>query len=193
MNLLPIDNMTDYLNTGICPKNRIIHFERVSDEDDTSDVTAEKFAKQLFYLQSQSNAPITIYMKNEGGEVGAGLVIYNLIKMCPCRVTVVGLNSLSSMGSLILQAADERKLLQDSYLMIHEGEVSYSSNHPKSVKRWIKLDEIQAERCRDIYLERIHEVDSSYSKKRLTNLMEHDTILSAEEAIELGLLDEIIG
>lgn len=186
------ENLSDFLSTGVSLKSRVIWFDTCGDEDDTSDATVDKFCKQLLYLEAQSSDPITIYMKNDGGEVGAGLAIHDMIKLSPCRVTIIGLNNVSSMGSIIMQAADERKMLTNTYMMIHEGEVSYQSNHPKSTERWVKLDKILAEVCYDIYLDRIREVQPKFTKKRLTKLLEHDTILSVEEAIELGLIDEVV-
>lgn len=185
------DHLSDFFSHGVCTKTRTIWFE-VGESENTDGKSLDTLSKQLLILESVANDPITIYMRNDGGDVGAGLAIYDMIASSSCHITIVGVDNCSSMGSIILQAADTRKLLPSSYLMVHEGEVSYPPNSKMSVDNWRKHNEAQDNRCYEIYLNRINEVDPTFTKKKLLALLKCDTILSAEKALELGLIDDIV-
>jgi ATP-dependent Clp protease protease subunit len=185
------EHLGDFFTHGVCTKTRTIWFE-VGEDNDTEGKSLDSLAKQLLVLESVDNAPITIYMRNDGGDVGAGLAIYDLIASSPCHITIVGVDSCSSMGSIILQAGDVRKLLPNSYIMIHEGTVSYPPSTKMSIDNWRKLNDYHDDRCYEIYLDKMREVDPSFTLKRLKTLLKCDTVLTAQRALELGLIDEIV-
>ena len=186
------EHLSDIFSYGVCTKTRKIWFDYTSDDDDTSSTSLDKLTRQISFLESLNSDPITIYMKNDGGCVSAGLAIHDFIKASPCYITIVGMDNLSSMGTVILQAADVRKVLPNTYLMIHEGTVSYDTNNPVDVDRWRELDRHQSEVCYEIYLNKIRKKHPKFTKAKLKTLLKHDTILkSPQEAIELGLVDSI--
>ena len=185
------DHLSDFFTHGVCTKTRTIWFE-VGEGSDTEGKSLDSFAKQLLILESVSMEPITIYMRNEGGEVGAGLAMYDLIQSSPCYITIIGIDSCSSMGSIVLQAADCRKLMGSSYLMIHDGLVVHSPNSKMSIENWRKLNDEHDQVCYDIYLKRLREVDPKFTLKRLKSMLICDTIFTAEKALAMGLIDEIV-
>ena len=185
------DHLADFFSHGVCTLTRTIWFE-VGESNDTEGKSLDNLGKQMLILESVDNDPITIYMRNDGGDVGAGFAIYDLLASSPCHITIIGLDNCSSMGSIIMQAADTRKLLPNAYMMIHEGEVSYPPNSRLNIDNWRKLNEIQDEKCYEIYLSRITEANPSFTKKKLKAMLKCDTILSAEQALELGLIDEVV-
>lgn len=164
-------------------------------EDDTDHNMSERAIIGLHILDNLEGAkyeemPITIKMKNSGGCVTDGFAIYDAIKECETEVHMIVYGTASSMGSVILQAADKRIIKPNAYMMIHEGETSHEG-HPKDIERWLAFEKEQDKRCHEIYLKKIREVDEHFKEYRLKKMLDRDTILNSEQALELGLVDEI--
>ena len=153
----------------------------------------ELATKNLHILdQINDGTPITIKLNSGGGEVTQGLAIYDLIKACKSYVRIVVEGSCESMATIILQAADERVILKNSFLMLHIGTEQYSQDHPENIQRWkdkCAKDEIL---CQDIYLSKIKEKKKRYTRKDLQKILTFDTILSAKESVAFGLVDVIL-
>ncbi len=156
-------------------------------------VMAERVIKALHILE-RTPAPvpeITITMNNPGGDVLHGLAIFDAIRECACPVTIRVKGMAMSMGAWILQAADRRILSPHARVMIHYGYQGHSTNHPKIVQKWAeeykRLDKLHEE----VLLSRIHEKHPDFSRRKLQHLMDFDTILTAHEAVDLGLADEV--
>jgi ATP-dependent Clp protease protease subunit len=144
----------------------------------------------LHHLDSSSK-PINIFINTGGGCVTQGFAIYDAIKGCKNLVRAMVYGECSSMGSIILQAADERLMSPNSSIMIHKGTEEYHEDHALNVERWIEHNKKLEERCNNIYLEKIKEKKNKFGIKSLEKLLPFDTILSPKEAIELGLADRI--
>jgi ATP-dependent Clp protease protease subunit len=156
---------------------------------------AESVIKSLMVLETiapkagQSD-DITIVMNNPGGDWYHGMAIYDAIKACPHHVTIRVYAHAMSMGSIILQAADERVMMPNSRLMIHYG-YSGHNNHSKVVQKWAEEDKKIASQMEAIYLEKIREKNPNFAIKKLREMLSFDTILSAEETVALGLADRV--
>jgi ATP-dependent Clp endopeptidase proteolytic subunit ClpP len=138
--------------------------------------------------------PITIYLENYGGEEFAGLGVYDFITQkikSSVRIEVYG--ACMSMAAWILQAADERIMAPNSRFMIHVGYMGLDENHPEINKRWMKQYEKDEVVFEDILLDRIKEKHPKYTRQKVKKLLLFDTILNPEEALELGLIDGILG
>jgi len=167
-------------------------------EDEESGVDAklsERVIKGLHVLEK--NAPagdkeIQIIMNNPGGDVTEGLAIYDAIKQCKNRVIITVYGKCYSMASYILQAADHRIMSKHSSLMIHEGTRGLDESHPRTVKAWAKFCDYLDNICFDILLIKIRLKNPNFSSKKLEDMLKFDTILSADEALELGLVDEVL-
>lgn len=153
--------------------------------------SAEGIIKGLHLLGAISSEPITILLNTDGGDVNQGLAIMDMIRRQPAHVTIEVYGEASSMGAIILQAADTRRMAPTSRLMIHIGSESYD-DHAHIVRRWAKYIAKEDAICTDILLKRIRERHPDFSKARLNKMLEFDTILSAQETVELGLADEVI-
>jgi len=161
-------------------------------EGEIDEVQADRLSKNLSILDSnQSNKPITIILSSDGGDVNQGLRMYNLIRNCKNYVRIIVEGKAESMASIILQAADERVMLEDSHLMIHIGVEGFAVDHPDNVERWKKKAEEDNKRTEDIYLKRIKQKKKRFTRNELKELLRFDTILSPKQAIELGLADRI--
>ena len=96
-----------------------------------------------------------------------------------------------SMGSIILQAGDLRIMSPNARIMIHYGTWGHH-DHPKIVRSWAKEGERFDKWMVNLYLEKIREKRPRYTRKQVDKLCDFDTILTAEEAIALGLADRIL-
>lgn len=152
---------------------------------------AECVIKNLHVLETLSpTSPITIVMNNPGGDEYHGAAIYDAIKSSPCRITVVARGHAMSMGSIIMQAAAERVMGANAIQMIHYG--TWGVNHHSKTawkiaiegKRWDEWME-------SLYLDRIREKHPAYTIDELRKLLDHDTYLTAQQSVDLGLADRI--
>lgn len=150
----------------------------------------EQTCKNLHALDTEPET-VTIYLNSEGGDFNYGMSIYNTIKGMKSYVRCIVWNSAQSIASVILCACDERIIVPTGFLMIHEGSDT-SVEGTRSVQQiWAKFEEDQMRDMENIYLEKIKAVDEKYTRKKLQKLLKTDTILKAEEAKRLGLVDRI--
>jgi len=153
---------------------------------------SESVIKGLHVLESLNNSePITIIMNNPGGCWYNGMAIYDYIKRCVCTVNIEVYGEASSMGTVILQAADKRSISPNSSFFIHYGEDGYEG-HSKNFERWAEQSKHVNKQMEDIYLNKIRNKKPKYTRAKLQELLKYDTFMTAKETVDLGLADEII-
>lgn len=146
-------------------------------------------AQMLFLEKQDPEKEITLYINSPGWEVYSGMAIYDTMQIikCPVRTIVTGLAA--SMGSIFLVwgTKGRRAALRHSRVMIHQpsfGTQWTVSDTRIAVEEWVRIKEmttrIMAERTWQDY-------------EKVFNDMERDKWLSPEEALEYGIIDEIIG
>lgn len=152
----------------------------------------------LFKLQSKTRRVI-IHLHTCGGIWEEGMAIYDTIKSMPYPVTMISYTHARSMSSIIIQAADYRILMPNSYFMIHWGESGFYGYSPAAISnaQWIeKIDK----KMLDIYTDIAHECGDKFKRKSkkfvresIEGLMNKkgDVFFTPEEAIEWGFADEI--
>lgn len=134
--------------------------------------------------------PITIIMNNPGGDYYHGMAIYDSIQACKSHVTIRATGYAMSMGSIILQAADERVLTPNARVMIHYGYCGFN-DHAKTVKKWgEEYDKLNAW-MEQLYLQKIKEKHPLFTLEKVKDMCNFDTIMNASEAVDLGLADRI--
>lgn len=145
------------------------------------------------HLLDQSTGPVTILLSSEGGDVQHGLDIYDAIRAMKNYVRIIAYGEVASMASVIFQAADtgKRLMMPNSYLMLHEGETELKGKQ-KDIKQWKRLLDRNEKTCINIYLEKIKEKKPRYTKKKLEDNLDVDWVIFPEEAVSLGLADEIL-
>ncbi len=146
---------------------------------------------QLLYLESDApEKAITLYINSPGGSVTAGLAIYDTMTYIRSPVSTVCVGQAASMGSLLLCGGEKGKrfCLPHSSVMVHQpsggyfGQASDIAIHAQEILRVRrKLNEIFKR-----HLTKEHTLDD------IERLMERDKFLSAEEALEMGIVDEIL-
>lgn len=189
-----VDRFHDY-SIHVPSRTIFMSTENISESDFSEsgvDTTmAERQIKNLHLLDSISKEEITILMNNLGGDVGHGMAIFDAIRSCQSHISIKVFGHAMSMGSIILQAADERILSPNSRMMIHYGtfaidkEAKTAYNWAEESKKWDRWME-------NLFLTRIHEKQPAFSLKKLQKMLDFDTILTPEEAIALGLADRIL-
>lgn len=188
-----LDRFHDY---GIYLPSRTLYMgsEIVGEDYDggTDALMAERLIKNLHILDSTSQDEIAIIMNNLGGDVMHGLAIYDAIKACRSKVTIKVLGHAMSMGSIILQAADERVMSPNSVQMIHFGQI-HVGGHAKTVYKQTDENKRIDSWMEKMYLEKIREKVGDFSPQRLKGMLDHDCFLTAKKSVEIGLADKILG
>lgn len=191
-----IDRFYDY---DIHVESRTIYMGSVDNdpehgESGTDSNMAERVIKGLHILDSAAPAgdrPITILMNNPGGDVYHGIAIYDAVKACKNHITIIVHGHAMSMGSIILQAADHRVMQPNSRMMVHYGTWGHE-DHTRNFQKWAEESQRFMDWMESVYLEKIKQKKPNFTKKQLKELCDFDTILTPEEALELGLADEIL-
>ncbi len=131
---------------------------------------------------------ITVRINSPGGSVGDGLAIYNYLKDHPARVETIVDGYAASMASIVLLAGDEgkRKVHAGSIVMIHNPWSTVAGNADELRKSADDLD-VHADALKAIYLER-----TGIDADELQALMDGETYLTGETALELGFADAIV-
>jgi len=146
---------------------------------------------QLLWLESDNpDKAITLYINSPGGSVTAGLAIYDTMTYIKSPVSTVCVGQAASMGSLLLCGgeAGKRFCLPHSSIMIHQpsggyfGQASDIAIHATEILRVRKsLNEIYK-----------RHLTKEHSLAEIESMMERDKFLSAQEALDMGIVDEIL-
>lgn len=159
---------------------------------DTS--STKKTIKALYLMNADApngDKPITVILNSPGGDWYAGMSIYSAIKKSANPVTVRVSGWAASMGTVILQAAAHRVMEDEATLMIHSGSNSFEG-HSKSFHSWAEEDKRISGIMHRIYLEKIQEKHPDFRLKKLEEMLHFDKWLTAEQTLELGLIDEVV-
>jgi len=153
------------------------------------DDVANAIIAQLLFLESEDpDKEVTLYINSPGGVITSGLAIYDTMRYIRCPVATVCLGQAASMGAFLLAAGEKgmRRALPHSRVMIHQplggfqGQATDIEIHAReTIKLKKKLNEILAERT-----------GQEFDKIREDT--ERDKFLTADEAKEYGLIDEVI-
>ena len=143
---------------------------------------------QLLYLQSlDDKADISLYLNTPGGIVSAGLGIYDTMQLIRPNVNTICTGLAASMGSILLVAGKERSILPHAKVMIHQplgGAAGQASD--------ILIEAEEIKKCRDELCSILAE-HTKQSFDRVFQDMDRDHWFTAQEAIDYGLVDKILG
>jgi len=180
-----IDRFFDY---DFHLETRTIFISDMEDGTGVGPLMAEKVIKSIHILQSaDAEKQINIIMNSQGGEWYSGMAIYDCISACPCPVKIEVYGSCMSMATVILQAADERILHPNVIFMIHDGK-DYFEGDAKNFEAWGQNSQHLRQRMYEIYAKASEREPKFWAKKCGT-----DFIITAKEAVELGLADKVAG
>jgi ATP-dependent Clp protease, protease subunit len=190
------DDIDKWHDSGIYIPTRHIYMGSESyeegEESGCDGLMAERIIKNLHVLESINKEPITILMNNIGGDEYHGFAIYDAIQLCESHVTIKVLGHAMSMGSIILQAADDRIMAPTSRQMLHYGTWGIH-DHAKTTQKWAKEGEKIDKWMEQMYLAKMKEKNPHFTLARLQRMLDHDTFLTAKESVECGLADKVLG
>lgn len=181
------DSISIFQDKAICYETKTIKIFGEIDSD-MKDIVISNL-----HILDQKTGEVTILLSSEGGCVTSGLDIVDAIRAMKNHVRIITYGEVSSMASVIFQAADQGKryMMPNSYLMLHEGSASLSGKK-KDRKEWERLQEWQEKICVDLYLKKIKEQKKRFTRSQLLAKLDKDWVLLPKEAIEYGLADEIL-
>jgi ATP-dependent Clp protease protease subunit len=169
--------------------SRLLNDRIVVLSDEVNDATASLVVAQLLFLESQdAEKDISFYINSPGGSVSAGLAIYDTMQYIKCDVSTICMGLAASMGAFLLSsgAKGKRFALPNSEIMIHQPsggaqgqatEIEIVAKHILRTKE--KLNKILAE-------------NTGKPIEQIAIDTDRDNFMSAEEALEYGLVDKIL-
>ncbi len=157
--------------------------------EEVNDTTASLVIAQLLYLESQDpDKDISFYINSPGGSVTAGLAIFDTMRYIKCDVSTICIGMAASMGAFLLAAGakGKRYCLPNSEVMIHQplGGIMGSATDVEIRSRNLKKTK-----------DKLNRMLAEFTGKSLDEIerdTDRDHFLSAEEAKEYGLVDEVI-
>jgi len=160
-------------------------------ESATNCQMSEFFIKAMLHLNSISLKPIFVHMNNLGGDMLHGMAIYDAIRASKAHIYGICWGYAMSMGSIIIQACDSRIVAPHCTFMIHDGFEDLQGTC-KSVETWAKYAGKLRQQMYEIYFSRMKSAKPCITLKKIEELCSHDTIFTAEEAVNQGLVDWIL-
>ena len=165
-------------------KERVIFLSGPIDDNISNLVVA-----QLLFLESENpEKDISIYINSPGGSISAGLAIYDTMQFISSSVSTLCIGQAASMGALLLAGGDKGKryVLPNSRIMIHQplggfqGQASDFEIHAKEI---LSLKE---------RLNKIYSKHTGKSIEEISNALERDNFMTAEDAKKFGLIDSVV-
>ena len=154
------------------------------------DHMANLVVAQLLYLESENpDKDIQLYINSPGGSVTAGLSIYDTMRFVNCDVSTICVGQAASMGALLLAGGTKGKryALPHSRIMVHQPSAGYQG---QATDIDIHAREVLALKRR---LNEIMAANTGQPLDRIERDLERDNFMSAEKAVEYGLIDTVLG
>lgn len=158
---------------------------------ETSEEACRKACEKLLYLEADKpGEEISVYLNSPGGSVTAGIALYDTMVMISSPIRIVVMGMAASMGSILLCAGDKgkRQIFPHGRVLIHQPLITGRFMGP-AVDIHIQAQEM--EKIRD-EMNRILADASGQSIEKIREDSDRDFYLSAQEAIDYGLADEIV-
>ena len=153
------------------------------------DHMANLVVAQLLYLESENpNKDIHLYINSPGGVVSAGLSIYDTMQFINCDVSTICVGQAASMGALLLAggAKGKRFALPHSRVMVHQPSAGYQGQ--------VTDIHIHAQEVLELK-RRLNEIMSKHTGQSVETIerdLERDNFMSADAALEYGLIDTVL-
>ena len=169
--------------------SRLLNDRIIFLSEDVNDTTASLIVAQLLYLEAQDpDKDIQFYINSPGGSVTAGMAIYDTMQYIKCDVATICVGMAASMGAFLLSAGTKgkRMALPNAEIMIHQpsagtqGQITDMAIHLK------RLETIKSR------MNKIMSENTGKSIEEVTEACERDNFMSAEEALQFGLIDRVL-
>ena len=169
--------------------SRLLNDRIIFLSDEVNDATASLVVAQMLFLEAQDpTKDISFYINSPGGSVTAGLAIYDTMQYIKCDVSTICIGMAASMGAFLLSAGTKGKriALPHSEIMIHQP-LGGAQGQASDIK-------IRAElilRTRDM-LNKILSENTGKPIEQIEKDTDRDNFMTAEQALEYGIIDRII-
>ena len=169
--------------------SRLLNDRIIMLSEEVNDTTASLIVAQLLYLEAQDpDKDIQFYINSPGGSVTAGMAIYDTMQYIKCDVSTICIGLAASMGAFLLSAGTKGKryALPNAEIMIHQpsagtqGQITDMAIHMK------RLQTIKER------MNRILADNTGRTVEEATAACERDNFMSAQEAVEFGLIDKVL-
>ena len=152
------------------------------------DYMASLVTAQLLFLEADNpKKEISMYINSPGGVVTSGMAIYDTMQYIRAPVATLCIGQAASMGSLLLAAGEEgmRYALPNARIMVHQPSGGFQGQ-ASDIER--HAQEILDMRAR---LNKIYVTHTGQSLRKIEDALERDTFMTAEQAKDFGLVDEV--
>jgi ATP-dependent Clp protease protease subunit len=170
--------------------SRLLNDRIIVLSDEVNDTTASLVVAQLLYLEGQDpDKDISLYINSPGGSISSGFAIHDTMKYIKCDVSTICMGMAASMGAFLLCSGTKGKrfALPNSEILIHQPLMQGLQGQTTDIK--IHSDHLVATR------EKMNRLMSEYTGQPIEKIRqdtERDNFLSAEQAKEYGLIDQVI-
>ena len=169
--------------------SRLLNDRIIFLSEEVNDATASLIVAQMLYLEAQDpDKDIQFYINSPGGSVTAGMAIYDTMQYIKCDVATITIGMAASMGAFLLSAGTKgkRMALPNAEIMIHQPS---AGTQGQITDMAIHLKRLQTIKER---MNQIMAANTGRSIEEVTAACERDNFMSAEEALQFGLIDKVI-
>lgn len=169
--------------------SRLLNDRIIILSEEVNDTTASLVVAQMLYLEAQDpDKDISLYINSPGGNITSGMAIFDTMNFVKCDVSTTCIGMAASMGAFLLAAGTKGKryALPNSEIMIHQPLGGFQGQ-ATDIKIHADLILSIRERLNRILAER-----TGKSYEQICADTERDNFLTAEEALEYGLIDKIM-
>lgn len=144
-------------------------------------------------INQANGQPINLTISSGGGSVTEGMGIADLVANYPEETTATGIGLVASIATVVLLAADNVKMTENAFMMIHRP-WSYTMGNADELEATAELLDKMEAKLLDIYTASVikRKGDRKNLKEIITNMMAAETWLTAQESLEFGFIDEIV-
>ncbi len=160
--------------------------------EEVNDTTASLVVAQMLFLEAQdAQKDIQLYINSPGGSISAGFAIYDTMQFIKCDVAVTCIGLAASFGAFLLAGGTKgkRSALPNAEIMIHQPAIHGNGVQGQASDIRIVSEHLQRSKQR---LNRILAENTGQSIERIAVDTERDYYMSAQEALEYGIIDTII-
>ena len=172
--------------------SRLLNDRIIMLSEDVNDTTASLVVAQLLYLESQDpDKDISLYINSPGGSVSAGFAIYDTMQYIKCDVSTICIGLAASMGAFLLSsgAKGKRFALPNSEIMIHQPLIGGGGLSGQATDIQIRTENLLRTKEN---LNRILSENTGKSIEDIRRDTDRDNFMTANEAMEYGLIDKVI-
>ncbi len=157
--------------------------------EEVNDVSANLVVAQLLFLESEDpSKDISLYINSPGGSISAGMAIYDTMQYIKCDVSTICVGMAASMGAFLLAGGTKgkRKALPNAEILIHQplgGAQGQATEIEIAARHIIRTKE---------RMNRLLAQNTGKSYEDLVKDTERDNWMTAQEAVEYGLIDSVV-